>query len=393
MRPLEGTNVVDMTRFAAGPFAAMQLADMGAEVIKVELPGKGDDLREWGPPFIRGEGIYYMLLNKNKKSITVNTRAPEGVDIVRRLLKNADVLLENFRPGVMDRMGLSYETVHALNPKLIYCSISGYGQKGPLWDKPGFDVMIQAESGFMDITGFDVPTRVGIAIADLVGGLYGAQGILTALIARENTGEGQHVDIALLDSLVSLLSYQAGIYIATGESPTRKGNRHPLSTPYEDFATEDGRVIIAAGNQRLWETLCTKVLMQSDLIKDSRFLTMADRNANEPALKQIIEGITSKKTTDEWIKLLGQEGIPCGRIRRVGEVLESENTKAREMMVEVEDPVRGKMKLLGIPVKLSSTPCDIRLMPPLLGQHTEEVLKELGYSEEEVKELKSKGIV
>jgi len=393
MRPLEGTKVVDMTRFAAGPFAAMQLADMGAEVIKVELPGKGDDLRQWGPPFIGGEGVYYMLLNKNKKSITVNTRAPEGVDIVRRLLKNADVLLENFRPGVMDRMGLSYEAVHALNPKLIYCSISGYGQKGPLWDKPGFDVMIQAESGFMDITGFDVPTRVGIAIADLVGGLYGAQGILTALIAREKTGEGQHVDIALLDSLVSLLSYQAGIYIATGESPTRKGNRHPLSTPYEDFATEDGRVVIAAGNQRLWETLCTKVLMQPDLIKDPRFLTMADRNANEPALKQIIEGITSKKTTDEWIKLLGQEGIPCGRIRRVREVLESENTKAREMMVEVEDPARGKMKLLGIPVKLSNTPGDIRLTPPLLGQHTEEVLKELGYSEEEVKELKSKGIV
>lgn len=393
MRPLEGTNVVDMTRFAAGPFAAMQLADMGAEVIKVELPGKGDDLRQWGPPFIRGEGVYYMLLNKNKKSITVNTRAPEGIDIVRKLLKNTDVLLENFRPGVMDRIGLSYEAVHALNPKLIYCSISGYGQKGPLWDKPGFDVMIQAESGFMDITGFDVPTRVGIAIADLVGGLYGAQGILTALIAREETGEGQHVDIALLDSLVSLLSYQAGIYIATGESPTRKGNRHPLSTPYEDFATEDGRVVIAAGNQRLWETLCTKVLMQPDLIKDPRFLTMADRNANEPALKQIIEGITSKKTTDEWIKLLGQEGIPCGRVRRVGEVLESENTKAREMMVEVEDPARGKMKLLGIPVKLSNTPGDIRLTPPLLGQHTEEVLKELGYSEEEVKELKSKGIV
>ena len=393
MRPLEGTKVVDMTRFAAGPFAAMQLADMGAEVIKVELPGKGDDLRQWGPPFIGGEGVYYMLLNKNKKSITVNTRAPEGIDIVRKLLKNTDVLLENFRPGVMDRIGLSYEAVHALNPKLIYCSISGYGQKGPLWDKPGFDVMIQAESGFMDITGFDVPTRVGIAIADLVGGLYGAQGILTALIAREETGEGQHVDIALLDSLVSLLSYQAGIYIATGESPTRKGNRHPLSTPYEDFATEDGRVIIAAGNQRLWETLCTKVLMQPDLIKDPRFLTMADRNANEPALKQIIEGITSKKTTDEWIKLLGQEGIPCGRVRRVGEVLESENTKAREMMVEVEDPVRGKMKLLGTPVKLSNTPGDIRLTPPLLGQHTEEVLKELGYSEEEVKELKSKGIV
>ena len=393
MRPLEGTKVVDMTRFAAGPFAAMQLADMGAEVIKVELPGKGDDLRQWGPPFIGGEGVYYMLLNKNKKSITVNTRAPEGVDIVRKLLKNADVLLENFRPGVMDRMGLSYEAVHALNPKLVYCSISGYGQKGPLWDKPGFDVMIQAESGFMDITGFDVPTRVGIAIADLVGGLYGAQGILTALIAREKTGEGQHVDIALLDSLVSLLSYQAGIYIATGESPTRKGNRHPLSTPYEDFATEDGRVIIAAGNQRLWETLCTKVLMQPDLIKDSRFLTMADRNANEPALKQIIEGITSRKTTDEWIKLLGQEGIPCGRIRKVGEVLESENTKGREMMVEAEDPARGKMKLLGIPVKLSNTPGDIRLMPPLLGQHTEEVLKELGYSEEEVKELKSRGIV
>lgn len=393
MKALEEIKVVDMTRFAAGPFAAMQLADMGAEVIKVEPPGKGDDMRQWGPPFIKGEGVYSMLLNKNKKSITVNTRTPEGVDIVRKLLKNADVLLENFRPGVMDKMGLPYEAVHALNPRLIYCSISGYGQKGPLWDRPGFDVIIQAESGFMDITGFNMPTRVGVAIADLVGGLYGAQGILTALIAREKTGEGQHVDIALLDGLVSLLSYQAGTYITTGESPNRKGNRHPLSTPYENFATKDGQVIIAAGNQRLWETLCNKVLIQPDLIKDPRFLTMADRNVNEPALKQIMEEITSKKTTDEWIKLLEQEGIPCGRIRKVGEVLESENTKAREMIVEVEDAARGKMKLLGIPVKLSKTHADIRLMPPLLGQHTEVVLKELGYNEQDIKELKSKGAI
>jgi len=323
----------------------------------------------------------------------VNTRAPEGVDIVKKLLKNADVLLENFRPGVMGKMGLPYEAVHALNPKLIYCSISGYGQKGPLWDRPGFDVMIQAESGFMDITGFDVPTRVGIAIADLVGGLYGAQGILTALIAREKTGEGQHVDISLLDGLVSFLSYQAGTYIATGQSPVRKGNRHPLSTPYENFATKDGQVIIAAGNQRLWETLCNKILMLPDLIKDSRFLTMADRNANEPALKQIIEEITSKKTTDEWIKSLEQEGIPCGRIRKVGEVLESENIKARQMLVEMEDPARGKLKLLGIPVKLSNTPGEIKLTPPLLGQHTEEILKNLGYSGEEIKGFKNKGIV
>lgn len=393
MKALEGIKVVDMTRFAAGPFAAMQLADMGADVIKVESPGKGDDMRQWGPPFIKGEGLYSMLMNKNKKSITVNTRAPEGVDILEKLIKRADVLVESFRPGVMAKMGLSYEAIHALNPRLIYCSISGYGQKGPLCDRPGFDVMIQAESGLMDITGFDVPTRVGVAIADLVGGLYGAQGILTALIAREKTGEGQHIDISLLDGLVSLLSYQAGTYIVTGQSPTRKGNRHPLATPYENFATKDGQVIIAAGNQKLWETFCNNILMRPELIRDTRFLSMADRNVNEPVLKQIIEEITSKKTTDELIKVLEQEGIPCGRIRKVGEVLESENTKARQMLVEMEDPARGKLKLLGIPVKLSDTPGDIRLMPPLLGQHTEEVLKELGYSEEDINELRSRGII
>ena len=394
MRALEGIKVVDFTRFVAGPFCAMQLADHGADVVKVESPpDRGDELRGWGPPFIDGQSYYFITLNKNKRSIALDLRNPEGINIARDLIKEADVLVENFRPGVMAKMGLSWDEVHALNPRLVYCSVTAYGQTGPFSTKSGFDVVVQGDSGFMDITGFEVPTRVGVGLTDFIGAFYGLIGIFTSLLAREKTGEGQHVDSAMMDGMMALLTYQAGNYFATGESPLRMGNRHPLQTPYESFPAKDGHVIIGAGSQKLWENLCNNVINRPDLIEDARFLTLQDRNKNEPILKEIIDEITRTKSTEEWMELLTKGNVPCGKVRSVKEALELEQTKAREMVVEMEDELRGKIKMLGIPTKLSSTPGEIRRMPPVLGEHTVEVLKELGYNQEKVDRLEDKGII
>lgn len=394
MRALEGIKVVDFTRFVAGPFCAMQLADHGADVVKIESPpDKGDELRGWGPPFIDGQSYYFITLNKNKRSIALDLRSPEGLNIARDFIKEADVLVENFRPGVMAKMGLSWEEVHVLNPRLVYCSVTAYGQTGPFSTKSGFDVVVQGDSGFMDITGFEVPTRVGVGLTDFIGAFYGLIGIFTSLIAREKTGEGQHVDSAMMDGMLALLTYQAGTYFATGESPIRMGNRHPLQTPYETFSAKDGHVIIGAGSQKLWENLCNNVINRPDLIEDARFLTLQDRNKNEPSLKEIIEEITRTKSVEEWIGLLTKGNVPCGKVRSVKEALELEQTKARDMVVEMEDELRGKIKMLGIPTKLSSTPGEIRRMPPVLGEHTIEVLKALGYNQEKIDQLKDKGII
>ncbi|MFC1970502.1 CaiB/BaiF CoA transferase family protein [Chloroflexota bacterium] len=397
MKPLDGIKVIACEHFIAGPLCTMMLGDMGADVIKVEPPDGGETSRSLGPPFVGGEAVYYLSFNRSKKDITINTRTPEGVEILKKLIKGADVLVENYRVGVMEKLGLSYEEVRAFNPGIIYCSISGYGHDSALKDKPGFDAMIQAESGLMDITGFPdgQPTRVGIALSDNTAGLYAVNGILLALISREKTGKGQHIDIALIDSLVSFLTYQAGHYFATGESPVRVGNRHPVITPYESFTAADGHLVMAVGTQRLWENFCNNVLKHPELIMDSRFITMSDRNTNQAQLKIIIEESTRQKTTDEWVELLTAAGIPCGRIRSVAEVLEDETLKARGMITEKEHPTaeNNKVRLLGNPVKLSETPGDISVSPPLLGQHTAEILKELGYGDEEIHAFREKGIV
>lgn len=394
MKPLDGIKVVDFGHYIAGPMSTMTLGDMGADVIKVELPDRPDHSRSLGPPFVSGESAYYLSYNRSKRGLTINTKHKAGIDIMKKLLKGSDVLVENFRVGVMARMGLSYEEISAINPGIIYCSISGYGQNSPLKDKPAFDAMMQAESGIMDITGFPdgPPTKVGISIGDIAGAGCAVQAILAALIARQKTGKGQYIDVALMDSLVSLFTYQAGAYFATGVSPSRLGNKHLVITPYEDFVTKDGSIIIATANQKLWERLCNDILERPELIKDPRFLTMADRNANQPQLKTIIEERTRTKTSRGWIALMETKGIPCGYIRKVGEVLESENMKARGMVVEIEHPTAGKIKLLGNPYKLSDTPIEVSLPPPTLGQHTAEVLKELSYSDQEIKIFKSKGI-
>ena len=393
MGALEGLKVVDFTRFVAGTFCSMQLADHGADVIKVESPvDRGDQLRRWGP-FDGDKSYYFITLNKNKRSIALDLRSPEGIEIVKRLIRQSDVLVENFRPGLMKKMGLSFEEVHKINPGLVYCSITAYGQTGPFHTKAGFDVSVQGDTGFMDITGFEVPTRVGIGLTDFIGAFFGLSGILSALIAREKTGLGQHVDSAMMDGMLALLTYQAGHYFATGETPVRTGNRHPQQTPYGTFQTSDGYVIIGAGSQRLWENLCTKVLSREDLMKDPRFLTLKDRNENHLALKDEIEKTTREKDTDAWMALLNQGEVPCGKVRTVKEALELEQTRAREMVVEMEDELHGKIKMLGIPSKLSATPGKITRMPPLLGEHTDEVLNELGYPDDKVRALKTGNIV
>jgi len=390
---IDGLKVVDMTRFVSGTFCSMQLADHGADVIKVESPiDRGDELRNWGP-FDGEKSYYFMSLNKNKRSIAIDLRKPEGIEIVKRLIERGDVLVENFRAGVMDKMGLSWEEVHKINPRIVYCSITAYGQTGPFKNKAGFDPSVQGDSGFMDITGFEIPTRVGIGLTDFIGAFYGLSGIFMSLIAREKTGKGQYVDAAMLDGMLALLTYQAGTYFATGKTPVRTGNRHPQQTPYSTFPTKDGFVIIAAGTQKLWEKLCQNVLNRPNLINDSRFMTVKDRNQNYAQLENIIKEITITKVTDEWVELLESAGIPCGKVRTVKEALELEHTKTRQMVVEMEDDLRGKIKLLGIPTKLSETPGAIRMLPPLLGEHTKEVMKELGYDDKGIKILEDQAII
>jgi crotonobetainyl-CoA:carnitine CoA-transferase CaiB-like acyl-CoA transferase len=393
-KPLAGIKVVDLSRFIAGPYCTMKLGDMGAEVIKVETPGKGDDSRALGPPFLAGESAYYLSFNRSKKSIALNLREEKAKTILRQLISEADVFVENFRIGVTEKMGLTYEEVKKIKEDIIYCSITGYGHNSPYREKPSFDVMIQGEAGLMSITGFPdgPPQRLGVAIADVLGGFHAVEGILLALLVRQKTGQGQFVDVSLMDSIIAILTYQAGNFLATGEVPQRVGNRHPMITPYESFETADGYVIFAVGNQRLWENFI-KVLGREDLNDDPRFAEMKGRNQHPEALKEILEEITRKKTTEEWVTVMEEAGVPCGRIRTIDQVLTDPHVDVREMVVEKEHPTAGKIKLIGVPTKLSLTPGEVTAPPPTLGQHTTEILEGLGYSKTDIKGFAEQGII
>ncbi|MDW7740116.1 MAG: CoA transferase [Bacillota bacterium] len=393
-KPLEGIKVVDLSRFIAGPYCTMKLGDMGADVIKVETPGKGDDSRALGPPFLDGESAYYLSFNRNKKSITLNLREKEARDILLNLIRDADILVENFRIGVTEEMGFTYEDVKKLKEDIIYCSITGYGHNSPYREKPSFDVMIQGEAGLMSITGFPdgPPQRVGVAIADILGGFHAVEGILLSLLVHRKTGKGQFIDVSLMDSIIAILTYQAGNFLATGQAPQRVGNRHPMITPYENFETKDGYVIFAVGNQRLWESF-VKVLNRTDLNGDPRFSDMKGRNQHPAELKEILEEITRQKTTEEWVNIMEQAGVPCGRIRTIDQVLTDPHVEVREMVIEKEHPTAGMIKLTGVPTKLSLTPGEVYLAPPTLGQHTREILAGMGYSEGEITGLKERGII
>ncbi len=388
--PLKGVRVLDLTRMLAGPYCTMLLGDMGADVIKVEQPGKGDDTRAFGPPFIEGESAYFLSINRNKKSVTVNVMTDKGKEIIRRLVKTCDVFVENFRPGFLENLGLGYEEVKKINPGIIYASISGFGLTGPDRMRPGFDLVVQGMSGLMSITGESdgPPNKVGTSISDILSGIYTCQGILLAYISKQKTGKGQKIDVSLLDSVTSLLTYQAGIHFATGAVPTRKGNQHPTICPYETFQSSDGYVNIAVGNNWLWKPFC-KLLEIDDLRDDPRFESNPQRVKNRDLLFPILQEIIMKKTTEEWLGLFDKNGIPAGPILTVDKVLSHPQVLARDMVVDMKHPISGDIKVTGIPVKLSETPGSIRLAPPTLGQHNKEILEELGFTSKEIEEIES----
>jgi crotonobetainyl-CoA:carnitine CoA-transferase CaiB-like acyl-CoA transferase len=392
--PLDGVRVIDFTRILAGPFGAMFLGDMGAEVIKVEETGKGDDTRGW-PPFVGGEATYFLSVNRSKKSLTLNMKAPEGVAILRKLIAKADVVLENFRPGTMERLGLGYESLRSINPRLVYCAISGFGESGPEASRPGYDLIVQGESGVMDITGFPdgPPVKVGNSIADLVAGMSAAQGITLALLARARTGRGQKVEIGMLDVMAALLTYQAGLYWNGGGRPGRRGNQHPSIVPYEVFRAEDAYLTLGVANNSLWEKAC-RALGREDLARDPRFDTEAKRVSNRDVLVPLLNELLGTRPAAEWLSRLDQAGVPVGKIKTVAEVCESPHLKARGMVVTLPHPKAGSITVMGVPVRLHETPGAATTPPPLLGEHTDEILTRLlRIPKAKVEALRAAGVI
>ena len=392
--PLAGLTIVDLTRVLSGPYCTMLLADMGARVIKIEQPGRGDDTRAWGPPFVGEESAYFLSINRNKESVTLDFKTPEGRRILDQLIGGADVLVENFRPGAMARLGLDYATLAQQHARLVVCSISGFGQDGPRRDQAGYDAVIQAEGGLMSVTG-DAdgrPYRVGVAVTDLVAGLLAAQGIGLALFARERTGRGQQVDISMLDGVISLLSYHASICLTTGSESGRVGNRHATIAPYDTFEALDGELFLAVGNDDQFQRFC-RAAQLDDLLADDRFSTNPRRVENEAALRRVIAPIVRNQSRDHWLRVFTQAGVPCGAVRTVREALSDPQVTARHMIEAVEHAVLGSMKVLGTPIKLSSTPARVRTAPPILGQHTDAVLAELGLSAADIAQLRARAVV
>ena len=392
MAPLDGITVLDLTRVLSGPYCTMLLADMGARVIKVEQPGKGDDTRAWGPPFLEGESAYFLSINRNKESVTLDFKHAEGRAVLDRLIAKADVLVENFRPGTLTRIGLDYATLSAQYPRLVYCSISGFGHSGPRSKQPGYDAIMQAEGGLMSITGAadSPPVRLGVAIVDIVSGMFAAYGVAMALLARERTGRGQEVDLAMLDATVALLTYQAGNYFASGKVPARLGNRHPSIVPYETFSASDGEFVLAVGNDEQWRRFCAV----AELPADERFTTNRQRVSGYDALRPFVADRLREMPRQFWIDGLTKAGVPCGSVRNFDELFSDPQLDAREMIAMVEHATIGPMKALGIPIKLSDTPGAVRTPPPTLGQHTNAVLgRDLGFSADAIAALRRQQVI
>ncbi len=392
--PLVGTTVLDLSRVLSGPYCTMQLADMGARVIKVEQPGRGDDTRAWGPPFPGGESAYYLSINRNKESLTLDLKHPAARDILDPLLERADIVVENFRPGTVDRLGLSYAQLGPRFPRLIYCSISGFGQTGPRRDAPGYDSVVQAEGGLMSVTGHaDRPAvRLGVAIGDMTAGLYAAYAIALALLARQRTGRGQFIDVGMLDSVVSLLTYQAGLFFAAGTTPRRMGNRHPTIAPYDTFPAADGDFVLAVGNDEQWRRLCGAMQLEP-LARDAKFATNEQRVLNYDTLRPILIEKFRAFTRGQCLETLLGAGVPCGSVRDIPEVLADPQLAARDMIVSLEHATAGTIRLLGVPARLSETPGRVSTPPPRLGEHTEAILRELGFGSERIRVLRSEGAI
>ena len=382
MRPLEGLRVVDLTRVLSGPYCTMQLGDLGAQVIKVERPGEVDDTRSFAPPFQGDQAAYFLSVNRNKKSMTLDMKSERGKEVLWRLIDVSDVLVENFRPGAMDRLGLGYDAVKARRPAMVYCSISGFGDTGIHKDRPGYDVIVQGEAGVMDITGprDGAPHKVGVAVADLVSGLNASQGILAALYTCKSTGLGQHVKISMYEAVAALLTFNASIFYATGNSPRRRGNEHPTIVPYETFEAADGWINLGVANDDLWQRFCAAA-ERPELKTDARFAKASDRVRNREVLVPLVKALVKERTRDEWLKRLDKAGVPSGAIRTVGEVCESDVLRARDMVAEMQHPSAGVVKGIKSAMHLSQTPLDAYAPPPMLGEHTREILTDvLGYS-------------
>ncbi len=392
--PLAGFTVLDLTRVLSGPYCTMVLGDLGARIIKVEQPGKGDDTRAWGPPFLGEESAYFLSINRNKESVTLDYKPAAGRKVLAELIAKADVLVENFRPGTLERAGFGWDAVHQEFPRIVYASIAGYGQTGPRKDEAGYDAVMQAEGGLMSVTGdADRPGyRLGVAITDMVAGLYCSQGITAALLARERSGEGQRVDIGMLDTTAALLTYQAANWFATGQTPQRQGNRHATIAPYETFTTADGEIVIAVGNDDLWKRFCPAVGLP-ELAANPRFATNRDRMANYDDMRPPIDRVFRTATSAEWIARLNAAGVANGEVRDIGQMLNDPQLAAREMVQTMMHPRVGAIRVVGAPIKLSATPASLRTPPPVLGQHTDAVLAELGYAAGEIAALRANRVV
>ncbi len=394
MRSLEGVRVVDFTRALAGPFCTMQLGDLGVDVVKVEEPGVGDDSRHWGPPFSGGESAYFLNVNRNKRGITLNLKRDGGRDALWRLVERADVLIENFRPGLMARLGFGYDALSARNPRLIYCSISGFGQQGPEADRPGYDIILQGMSGVTSVTGDPdgMPYRCGLPVCDILSGMFATQGILAALLARQTSGRGQRVETTLLGATVAAMPNFAGAFLMSGKVPARVGNSHPQIAPYDLLRTVDGYANVAAGNDDLWRRFCRALDLQP-LLDDPRFTSNGERVRNRSALLTAIELRTTQLTTADLLTRLDAAGVPCGPIRDLRDVFASPQAAYMGLALTQQHPTAGEIRTVRSPLDLSDTPSGARLPPPMLGQHTVEVLRELGYDDETIATWQADGTV
>ena len=391
---LHGIKVIEIAQLMTGPTCGLMLADMGADVVKVEkLPG-GDDSRTYGEPSINGESAGFMILNRNKRSLALNLKAPGGIEVAKRLVAGADVVVENYRKGALDKLGLGYDVLSKLNPRLVYCAISGYGRTGPYADKGGFDLIAQGFSGIMSITGMPggPPVKSGTSVADINAGILAALGIVTALLSRATTGRGQLVETSLMEAAIQQTYWQAAMFFATGVSPGPTGSAHPLTAPYQAYATRDGWVNVGGANQANWERIA-RVIGRPELIEDVRFRTNSDRIRNLAELTPLVTEKLRERTSAEWIRDFEAAGVPVGPINRIGDMLADPQVAAREMVIEVDHPRAGRTKALGTPIKFPEARGDLTRPAPLFGQHTREILGQLGYSAAEIEALQQGGIV
>ncbi len=395
MKALEGIRVLDLTRALAGPFCTLMLGDYGADVIKIEMPGTGDDTRHWGPPFIGDESAYFLSINRNKRSMTLNFKEEKAREIFLKLVEGSDVVVENFTPGVMGRFGLEYETVKRANPGIIYCSISGFGQDGPYQSRPAYDQIMQGISGLMSITGDaeGEPEKIGVAVTDIGAGMWAAFAVMSALYRREQDGDGQYIDISMLDAQVAWLTYQAGYYFAYGRPPQRLGKAHPTLVPYQAFMARDGKYFnVAVGSERLWERFCQAV-KREDLKDHPDYAANGVRVENRATLAPLLQEYFLTRDADDWVADLQANSVPAGPINDLADVFADPQVLHRDMFLEIPHPTLGPIKQTGLPIKFSRTPGGLDQHPPLLGEHNLAILKDLGYSESDVEDLAAKSVI